>query len=108
MEKELRISSFIIPVKVDENKYMLIHGYSGAMDIVDEESIKTLKSNCLDEIKNNFTQAQIQRFINRGYLTCKSIKEEQEYVRKISNVLIKRNKIFGRNNYTLLVTYNCI
>ncbi len=33
----LRTSSYMIPVKLEkeEGKYMLIHGYTGAIDIVD-------------------------------------------------------------------------
>ena len=38
----LRVSSFIIPVKVDENRYMLLHGYSGAIELVDENIYKIL------------------------------------------------------------------
>ena len=35
----LRTSSYMIPVKLEkeEGKYMLIHGYTGAIDIVDSE-----------------------------------------------------------------------
>ena len=35
----LRTSSYIIPVKLEseEGKYMLIHGYTGAVDIVTED-----------------------------------------------------------------------
>ena len=34
--KKLRVSSYMIPVKLEkeEGKYMLIHGYTGAADVV--------------------------------------------------------------------------
>ena len=43
----LRTSSYIIPVKLEseEGKYMLIHGYTGAMDIVSESVVLCLKYN---------------------------------------------------------------
>ena len=36
---ELRTSSYIIPVKLEKEKgkYLLIHGYTGAIDVVSEE-----------------------------------------------------------------------
>lgn len=49
----LRTSSYMIPVKLEseKGKYMLIHGYTGAMDIVSESIVLYLKNN---EIKKNF------------------------------------------------------
>lgn len=43
MEK-LRISSYVIPIKLEDeiNKYMLMHGYTGAIDIVGEEVVTKL------------------------------------------------------------------
>lgn len=40
----LRASSYIIPVKLEseEGKYMLIHGYTGAMDIVSEDLLNSI------------------------------------------------------------------
>lgn len=43
----LRTSSYMIPVKLEseKGKYMLIHGYTGAMDIVSESIVLYLKNN---------------------------------------------------------------
>lgn len=37
--KDLRLSSYTIPVKLEaeEDKYFLVHGYTGAIDIVEGE-----------------------------------------------------------------------
>lgn len=45
--ENLRVSSYIIPVKLEnENgKYMLLHGYTGAIDIVDEDLAIYLREN---------------------------------------------------------------
>lgn len=42
----LRMSSYTIPVKLEdeEGKYMLIHGYTGAIDIVSEELLDRVSS----------------------------------------------------------------
>lgn len=36
-----RVSSYVIPVKLEneDGKYFLIHGYTGAMDIVSEKLV---------------------------------------------------------------------
>ena len=41
----LRTSSYLIPVKLEdeEGKYMLIHGYTGAIDIVSESMLKKIQ-----------------------------------------------------------------
>lgn len=41
----LRVSSYIIPTQVADDKYMLVHGYSGAVDIVCGEIGKFLSEN---------------------------------------------------------------
>lgn len=33
----MRVSSYIIPTQVDDDKYLLVHGYTGAIDIVGKE-----------------------------------------------------------------------
>lgn len=40
----LRTSSYMIPVKLEseKGKYMLIHGYTGAMDIVTEHLLEKI------------------------------------------------------------------
>ncbi|MBB4043287.1 uncharacterized protein GGR06_001054 [Bacteroides reticulotermitis] len=38
--KHARASSYIIPVKLKDGRYMLIHGYTGAVDIITEGLLK--------------------------------------------------------------------
>ena len=84
----LRTSSYMIPVKLEkeESKYMLIHGYTGAMDIVTE----TL----LDKIKNISTvnvlpDNMITTLLKRGYITIKTQEEEYAYVARMARLLHK-------------------
>lgn len=101
----LRTSSYIIPVKLEseKGKYMLVHGYTGAIDIIDENiwnQIKKFPSN------SHLSSETIQLLFNRGYLTVKSDKEEKKYVidlaHKLHQAQGKLHKSFG-----FIVSYNC-
>ena len=39
MENEQIISSYIIPVKITADKYMLIHGYCGSIDVNEKRCV---------------------------------------------------------------------
>ena len=45
-----RISSYIIPIELSKEKTMLIHGYSGAMDVVENSLAKRLKNGDIDTL----------------------------------------------------------
>lgn len=100
----LRTSSYIIPVKLEseEGKYMLIHGYTGAMDIVSESVVLCLKYNEIKKLSDLTLQA-LQR---RGYITNKTKEEEIEYVERVAQALHKRDEILHKS-FTWVVTYNC-
>lgn len=95
----LRTSSYIIPVKLEseEGKYMLIHGYTGAMDIVSESVVLCLKYNEIKKLSDLTLQA-LQR---RGYITNKTKEEEIEYVERVAQALHKRDEIL-HNSHGLL------
>lgn len=63
-----RKSSYTITVCVDEKdkQYMLIHGYTGAIDLVSEQLLVTLNS---FSNENEFEPEILQVLIDRGYLT---------------------------------------
>lgn len=50
-----RVSSYVIPIKLEEQegKYLLIQGYTGAIDIVQEEVALKLKDNDLTDLSEN-------------------------------------------------------
>ena len=70
MEK-LRLSSYTIPVRLEgnEGKYMLVHGYTGAIDIVEGNIWNQMKEYPLNSY---FSSDVIQFFLKRGYLTSRS------------------------------------
>lgn len=100
----LRMSSYTIPVKLEdeEGKYMLIHGYTGAIDIVSEELLDQIKFPATTDKTNDL----LQILINRGYITTRTRSEEQNIVFKISQIMHDRIKALAQN-FVIVVTYNC-
>ncbi len=100
----LRKSSYLIPIKLEneEGKYMLIHGYTGAMDVVSERVVLYLKNNDISKLSDSTLQA----LHKRGYITNKTKEEEIEYVERIAKALHKRDNILHKS-FTWVVTYNC-
>lgn len=67
----LRTSSYMIPIKLEneEGRYMLIHGYTGAIDVVSEDVLARIKN--ITSAKD-FSEATLQTLLKRGYVTMKS------------------------------------
>lgn len=101
----LRTSSYIISVKLEneEGKYMLIHGYTGAIDIVTEELLKKINS---ISSENKFPENTLHTLLRRGYITTKTQEEEYAYVARIARALHKQCNILY-TTFTWVVTYNC-
>lgn len=107
--KKYRCSVYTIPVELEDkaNKTLLIHGYTGAMDIASEAITECLTYGQEYDI-NNFplSEETFKALIARGYLTDKSEEEEYEYVRRFSNIF-NRCEQAGKKGFTFMVTYNC-
>ena len=101
----LRTSSYLIPVKLEdeEGKYMLIHGYTGAIDIVSESMLKKIQ---LISAENSLDSETVQMLLKRGYITTKTQDEEKYLIKIIANTLSQRVNLACKS-FTLLVTYNC-
>lgn len=101
----LRASSYIIPVKLEseEGKYMLIHGYTGAMDIVSEDLLNSIMDiNSVSDLSSE----TLQILKTRGYITTKSQDEEFAYVARIAKALHRKCEVLS-TVFTWVVTYNC-
>lgn len=102
----LRTSSYVITVPIDKEQHLLLHGYSGAMDIVDSYTAQALANSeqmLADELVNTDICQQLQK---RAYLTTKTKEEEQQYVARLANALHKKDALLHAS-FTVLVTYNC-
>lgn len=104
----MRVSSYIIPTQVDNDQYMLVHGYSGAIDIVDTYIARFLFMNKdADDISlHNLDKEIIDHLIKRGYLTSMTPYGEYEYVERMINALHKKTLLTDAN-FTFVVSYDC-
>lgn len=101
----LRTSSYMIPVRLEKEagKYMLIHGYTGAVDIVSEELLAKIKS---VSSGNDFSESTLQTLLKRGYVTTKTQEEEYAYVARMARALHRKFNVLY-TKFTWVVTYNC-
>lgn len=101
----LRTSSYLIPVKLEdeEDKYMLIHGYTGAIDVVSEKMLEKIKS---ISSTSELSSQMINLLLKRGYITNKTQEEEYDYVARIAKALHRKTEILN-TSFTWVVTYNC-
>lgn len=104
MNNKLMTFQYVIYVKLDStsNKYLLIHGYTGAIDLVSDKIVSCLKDNAVDLIPKNI----ITKLVERGYLTNKCFSEEQEYVIRMANILHRKMNLIS-TNFTFIVSYDC-
>lgn len=100
---EWRRSSYTIIVKLEneEGKYVLVHGYTGAIDVVDSEVVSQLLND-----RVSLESIEFPKLKERGYITNKTKEEEENYVMRIAEVLhktqTKLHKFWG-----FIITYNC-
>lgn len=101
----LRTSSYLIPVKLESEagKYMLIHGYTGAIDIATENLLKKIQSVASGM---DLSPETVEVLLKRGYITTKTQEEEYAYVARMAKALYQKSEILN-TNFTFVVTYNC-
>lgn len=102
----MRASTYLIPIKLEDkdNQYILIHGYTGAIDLVSESLLKKIKAFSSED---DFELSTLQLLMTRGYITNKTQEEEYAYVNKVAQILHKRNELIVKKDFTILITYNC-
>ena len=105
MEAPLRTSSYLIPVKLESepDKYILIHGYTGVIDIATESLLKKIQSVASD---TDLLPEMVEVLLKRGYITTKTQEEEYAYVARMAKALHKESEIL-HTIFTWVVTYNC-
>ena len=103
-----RLSNYVIDTEItDENKNMLVHGYTGALDLIDRELATYLKNNkdSLDRDTFPFGEENYDLLNKRGYITDKAPEEEVLHVKNQANLLHKLN-LKGIKCFGFLITYN--
>lgn len=100
----LRKSNYAIIIDIDKENDMfaLIHGYTGAIDLVNSDVVKFLRTGLH---RNLLSDKTIENLVHRGYMTTLGKEEEKELVTKIAKEI--HDKEIGNYNVHFLVTYNC-
>ncbi|WP_321479374.1 radical SAM/SPASM domain-containing protein [uncultured Bacteroides sp.] len=104
MEK-LKLSYYTIPVKLEseENKYLLVHGYTGAIDVVDGDVWSQMKNISSD---SDLSAEAVLLLQKRGYLTTKNKGEELNYVIRLAHMFHQaQSKLY--KSFGFIVSYNC-
>lgn len=101
----LRVSSYIIPTQVADDKYILVHGYSGAVDLVDADVARRLEPGTAVGDRE-FDEDTRVTLCSRGYLTGRSHEDEVEYVARMARLLHRRSQLVYAA-FTFAVTYDC-
>lgn len=102
---QLKLSYYTIPVKLEceQDRYLLTHGYTGAIDIVDGNVWRQMED---FSSESTLPEQSVQFLEKRGYLTNRSREEEFQYVARFAHMLheaqTKLHKTFG-----FIVSYDC-
>lgn len=101
-----KVSPYVIFVNLKAyDKYMLIHGYTGAIDIVDTELANYLRIGGSIE-KDSLDETLYSTLLSRGYITCKTFEQEHDFVVKLASVQHRCDKELYKS-FMFVITYNC-
>ncbi len=104
-----RLSSYVICVELQNtDKCLLVHGYTGAIDIIDNKIVQYLKKNrhSFYEVEFPFFHQTWKNLEKRGYITPKTQEQEITYVQRMANLLHRYNKK-AQKYFGFAVSYNC-
>ncbi len=104
----MRTSDYNIYVPLpDSDKYIMIHGYSGAVDVVPKGVVEFLRGfedgDSLDSA--SLTKETFASLKQRGYLTERTPEQEQNFVCKLGRLLHNVQK--KRAGFLVMPTYDC-
>ncbi|WP_281671064.1 radical SAM/SPASM domain-containing protein [Rikenella microfusus] len=100
--------NIIIHLEKDPSQYMLIHGYTGAIDIANANVVRLLKPGGRVTKENPFVSKQtFEALVARGYLTQQTAAQERTYCQRWANLLHAHKKLFGTRSYMFMVSYDC-
>lgn len=100
----MRTSSYNIYVRLqEEDAFLIIQGYTGAMDRINEQVYKYLKGeNYNTEL---VTPSTIKQLSNRGYLTERSQQEERLHLKRIAEAYHHRH--LKEAAFLFMPTFSC-
>ncbi|WP_253270806.1 radical SAM/SPASM domain-containing protein [Paraprevotella clara] len=105
-----RVSSYLIdtPLKASEGKlHFFIHGYTGAIDIVDAKVADALHNlRVFEKTDVGFSEKTFDLMVKRGYITDKTAVQERELTGRLAGLLHKDAKRHAKS-FVFMVTYDC-
>jgi len=108
MEKENLIHTSVYTIFVKDilnDGYLLVHGYTGAIDYVNNRVAQWLKFGGQSNLRFDISDNTVSVLNNRGYLTELSPLQERAKVAKLAEKLHQRDKII--RSYLFMVAYDC-
>ena len=103
----MRVSSYNIYVELNNNPkyYFLVHGYTGAIDLIKKEIALLLKNTNDSELLYQLDKETLDSLIKRGYITNKTKEEERKHLQTLSELVHKKKS--RANSFLFIVTQNC-
>ena len=107
---EYKVSSYLLDAPLEATggeKHMILHGYTGAIDIIDDKVATFLNSHTTfskDEI--DISEDTFNLLLKRGYITDKTAPQERDLVRRLAELLHKDVKR-RPSSFIFMVTYDC-
>lgn len=108
MEK-YRLSSYAISIELESepDDSLLIHGYTGAIDLIDKSIVRFLIENpFFDRALLPCEESTKDALEKRGYITLQTEDEEKEYFKRLATALFRKESML-RKGFTFLITYDC-
>ncbi len=111
MSSTLHTSVYTIYIELEsENKCLLVHGYTGAIDVTGNEVAEFLRKGGVvtsDSLSggHHLKGDTVRALKNRGYLTDLTSREEREYVSNLANFL--HIACAKHSSFLFLVVYDC-
>ncbi len=94
----------------DSGQFILVHGYTGAVDLVSSDVVDFLQNfeqTNGNKRDNSIGQKTIETLIRRGYLTEKNSEEENRRLLQIASLLLKRYQKVDFPEFAIIPTYDC-
>ena len=105
-----RKSAYLIDVPLEssaEKAHMLIHGYTGAIDIISDTVASFLSGHSsFSEYETNFSKETFDLLLKRGYITDKTAIQERDLACRLAELLHKDAKRMAKS-FIFMVTYDC-
>lgn len=105
----MRVSTYVIAAPLEGEPYfLLMHGYSGALDKVSADLGQLLLDHRGEDIDlNRISPALHSRLADRGYITERSREEEIEVFRQIAATLHEQSLIRHTAAFVIIPSYQC-